>query len=466
MLKTWLFLCLAFSQITLYAAQCRDSTTTKAPAHISSVLNKTEDTFLLGNSKVKVSSDTKFNKQEHILTEEVLSDDPNKRWSFFFTQNARLLKRGTIVKLTQTVGKAKKDDYVKITVLSENNNDLNKILEGDTKVILQNEEGYVPYGSLNKLDHSTVLILKRKTKMLKFNSNQVVSLKPGTGLRPIESMGRYKVKICANKIYYVYKAINVSNNQVDEVLLERDKLACYDMNSLSHNAYEKVAKLYQFIEHELNPEITFEDLQYNEWGHVNLPLEINNPNTKNIVGRAKDKSYVHFKGGDPLNSDTWGHPDSICEFMRISKEWKRYCIENLNLPSDRCTLQVGDISWITPARKDNKRDPLGHKHHHDGTCFDIRPLRTDNQFIGTTIHKDKKGYDRELNHKLISFLLERQSSPLYFSDKNITNDLGATNRSCNISHPENDIGMGALYCDGHFNHIHFCLKPERVRGCQ
>ena len=137
----------------------------------------------------------------------------------------------------------------------------------------------------------------------------------------------------------------------------------------------------------------------------------------------------------------------------------------MGVDPERCKIQVGDISFIGgPGRRENKRDPLGHLHHNDGTCFDIRPFRVDSKHIGTTITYDIAGYSQSLTKKFIDHAIKLGAGPLYFEDPEMMKD-NYSSELCDLEDSHTDENKGPLSCPGHSNHIHLCFNPEKVQGC-
>jgi hypothetical protein len=153
-------------------------------------------------------------------------------------------------------------------------------------------------------------------------------------------------------------------------------------------------------------------LEVNDWGMVNLPLVPSQ--VDGMIGEASDKSYYHFKGAEPGDSDDCTNPDSLCAFTRLAKDWKKRCGD----PTDsRCAIQVGNVSFFTPALEGNTiHDPLGHEFHYHGTCFDVRAMRKDGKYGRMSLADEtKEFYDLEKTKEFISFLISNGATPTYFT---------------------------------------------------
>lgn len=460
MIRLGCFIFLVFMDLA-YSASCKVVYTDRAPFYISQVKDNQTDTFEMGKWTAVVNAKSQRGKDK-LLTEKVYDDQ--------FQHNGKILKRGTIVIPTHKIKNGDDDTIIEIKVLSESNSNLASILSKNPKKLLlnKNNTGYIYQKSLSSIDQSTVLVLKEDARLFKFNGDKI-SLDAGSGIKPIKKNGVYKVNQCKEngsvKYYYLYQAIDLNAKDTEVFQLQQSELACLPINYIEQKNYNKLGDFLRKMQFLYGKGFKFKDLEINEWGMVNLPSIITNPDTKGVVSISYDEAFVHVKGGDPLHSDTWGDPDTVCQFTEMAKDWHEYCQNKLGLSSQRCTIQVGDISWITPGKRDSGKDPLGHKHHSDGTCIDIRPLRSDDKLVGTTINFDFGGYDSNLNSKLIGFMQKYQASPIYFNDDKLIKKYAKVERGCDLKSPAKDLDQGVLSCKGHWNHIHFCFKPERVKGC-
>ena len=461
-MKLVTYICI-FSYISSsFGMDCRVSYTTESPVNVSKVSSSTEESFNI-NGKIKnVSSFFSKESQSTLLTEPVYSNQ--------FIRNGRTLKKGTIVKIEGDY--AANDllgfsNFVKVQVLSNKNKDLNHILPNPNSPLDKFETGFVNFDSLVPLSNFSALyfgsslVLNEDAYILSFRSNKFEVFFDGLVLKPVEQMGSYKIEECRRLSgevlkYYLYTAKNIDGEYVDTLKLTSDQIACNDFRHIEDVHLDKAINLFNHLRNTFSSNFKFSDLEINEWGLVRLPSS-----------KTTDMNriyYQEFLGSDPINSDKWGDPDTICEFLTIQDEWNQYCTQRLKLSTKRCTIQVGDISFITPGKTKSGKDPLGHLHH-DGTCIDIRPFRKDQKMIGTTITVDKKGYDSKLTKEFLSFIEMRGASPIYFSDKSINKHSFFNKRKCTLKDPSKDLDRGVLDCKGHQNHIHFCLKKPRVRGC-
>lgn len=398
-----------------------------------------------------------------LLTEKVYDNQ--------FFHNGKVLKRGSIVLALDGIDSNSNPNVMtRVKVVSENNEHLNSIISKSRDELLlgKGDEGYLPIDSIKPIkSNDSVLFLKKDTRLLSIDGS-LAKVDGGIGLRPIESGGMYKINQCRVngevKYFYLFQKINSSENETYQI--HESHYMCLPLDFMSKKSFENVNRFLKSMEGFYGNNFKTDSLEYNEWGMVNLPSIIVNPNTREIVSHSIDLSYVHYKGGDPLHSDSWGHPDTICELISIAREWHQFCQNKLGKSKKQCTMQIGDISFITPGKMQSGKDPLYHKHHNDGTCVDMRPLRVDDAWIGTTINYDTLGHDSNLNKAFIDFVSERNASPIYYGDQKILSRNSKATRDCDMTNPNNDLDKGVLGCPGHMNHIHFCLKPNRVRGCK
>lgn len=453
--RLYILFIIIFVPLEVYA-NCKIAYTNRSPFYVVDVNKNSQDTFYLSNNPSYVSAS--YNKQgrSKLLTESVYDDQ--------FHRNGRVVKRNTIVRAKNKI-QSNSEVFVEVEILSEKNTNLNKIL---TNPLNKGETGYLSSKSLRSIKDSELMILNKDTFFIS-NTGNKFKTDAGSYLEPISSNGIYKIRQCRidGKVqyFYLYNLKSLDGESKEQVEIHQSSLSCLDLSIAEKKDYSNLKRFLSSMENLYGKSYSFDELEYNEFGLVNLPQIITNPNTREIVSISYNEKFVHYKGGDPLGSDTWGQPDTICEFMTIANDWFDYCHTTLGYSKNRCKIQVGDISWISPGKMDNGKDPLWHRHHNDGTCIDIRPFRADDKLIGTTIDFDVKGYDPKINEKFLKFIMAKKASPIYFGDKSLSKKLGKINRNCDLHNPKNDLDQGVLNCKGHMNHIHFCLKPERVRGC-
>ncbi len=162
-----------------------------------------------------------------------------------------------------------------------------------------------------------------------------------------------------------------------------------------------------------------EQIPWTEWGRVGLPMtlysveqrweeadieRLDTPDrfARGPVGDGPSQRYYHFRGGDPPDSDRYGTPEAVSAFLELADGWFRKCTRHH--AAARCRIGVGDIGWFAPAWP----DPLGHKEHWRGECFDIRPFRRDQSRYETHWNQpdDRTGrhvYDRGLTREFVRY---------------------------------------------------------------
>lgn len=134
------------------------------------------------------------------------------------------------------------------------------------------------------------------------------------------------------------------------------------------------------------------EVPWTDWGYVGLPLPrpldaaalsaewaregLDTPARREkatvALGPGEVPVYQHFLGSDAAGADIWAHPDTLIALLRLARGWFDHCVTLGGDPA-RCTLQIGDLAWYNAVLP----DPLGHKDHNLGACFDLRLFRTD-----------------------------------------------------------------------------------------
>ncbi len=472
-------ICLSFLlNITAMALECRTSYTDKAPFYITDTSINENENFFMGMSKEKtIYKDGKTHTTPATPILSTIKASTNRTKDVLLTEivfnsaanpTGKFIKKGTLVYRENTVpfSSYKPTDMIKITVLDSKYSSTDNIINLDSNNLLKNkgDQGFLAKSSLEMINNNSILVLKKDTYLFNFTGgNKGLKINSGDAISIVMSSNKYKINICKDlsgntTIHYLYKIL--SNNKIVQVEEQMNK--CLELDYHQATAYKKINSFIDLMNNLYKETFSYKDFEYNEWGLVNLPSIIVNPETREVVSISHDETYAHYKGGDPLHSDTWGNPDTICEFMKLSQNWNNYCQNTLGYSSERCTIQVGDISWFTPGIKDNGKDPLGHLHHHDGTCIDIRPMRSDDQHIGTHIKYDTSGYDSNLTGNLIDYIKKHNGSSIFFNDSHLLTNASET---CDLEHPKNELHK-VKRCQGHDNHIHFCFKPKDIQGCE
>lgn len=136
---------------------------------------------------------------------------------------------------------------------------------------------------------------------------------------------------------------------------------------------------------------------------------------------------IQYNPDDNKSNDAFLRPVSMCAFMEVLKKFEKSCG---NGPD--CRVQFGNMY--------HHRDWNVHQSHGDGTCVDIRPMRTDPDNIANGLVVGGWNYDREKTRKLVNVLREAGGDPLYLNDSKI---------------------KGSDSLSGHNNHIHVCFNPRR-----
>lgn len=303
-------------------------------------------------------------------------------------------------------------------------------------------KGFIPTTSLKASSKNDVLMVTKDTALLVADADMVrMTLKYGDGLSPVKSGTQYKALNCNGKISYVFSLSSLDKSRNGKSLVVDDPL-CLEQQLLPSQSFQDVQRLLTFMSNKPKA-----PLEINEWGLARLP--------EDPAG-----TYEHFTGTDPDGSDNWGKPDTVCELMNIAADWNKDC-----KGKPACLLQIGDISFETPALLASKKDPLGHKQHSDGTCIDMRPFRKDGLREGVSLTRNPEDYNDKLTKKFVKFIEGKGATPIYFNDPAIGKVPGRTRNDCDLENPKNDEGKGTFMCDGHNDHVHYCLKKPFVKGC-
>lgn len=142
----------------------------------------------------------------------------------------------------------------------------------------------------------------------------------------------------------------------------------------------------------------------------------------------------HYYPDRPYGIDAYTNPLTACALTALAQEWKKNYCKNRS----GCTLQWGDISHRTKVRFPP------HVTHTDGTCVDIRPMRSGG-FSDSGITYGSRGYDRAKTNQFIKLAKSMGASLVIYNDPKIS----------------------ARRAGGHNNHIHLCFNnnPSSRKTC-
>jgi hypothetical protein len=332
-------------------------------------------------------------------------------------------------------------------------------------------QGYLPGKSLVSVSDKMSFILNKDFALALFPGLQAGNLAAGTILRPEMSGGKYRALSCppSLSLSYLFDQYDPKTRKDGHPVALDAGASCLEMSPVKNEFLDDLLAIQSFSRqnYESN-EISLNQLEVNDWGFVRIPMSASS-DIAGIAGEAPDFSFVKFKGAEDPNTSIWAKPNAVCAFMRLATDWRKECGSAAQLDrSARCTIQLGDAAFFTPGLAENsEHDPLGHKFHYSGECFDIRALRKDEAFDRMNLEKDQAVYDSAATRKLIAFLIGHGATPVYFNDPDIYMDpkLGNGSDACNMEDSFKDLGKKPMPCPGHSNHIHFCLDPSRVAGC-
>lgn len=377
------------------------------------------------------------------------------------TSRRRYVPRGTIVKLSfgadEEKAKAlkiieesrinpKKGTYLPVEIVNVNTQ-YTKLLNAAAKKVVENGHlGYIYSRSLNPIDKNDRLIVEQDTVMQFIVPKGLAktTIKKGDVLTPLMEGDKFKIKKCCQdaKCFqsYLYKS-----EKLKDMIVLADTEGCIECVSrvVHANDLEKYKKVAKVMTETMDEQDPMRNLVFNDFGEVQLPLDSVEDNY-NIVGLNEKLGYVHYKGVEPLGTDDWAQPHTMCAFLRFAKGWKDKC-ESVNKTKGSCLMQVGDLSFITPAQASDGRDPMGHADHARGECIDIRPFRKD-QLLEST-DTGKASYNKTLMKEFLKYASESGAEDILFGDPQKVE--------------------GVKYRSDHRDHVHLCFpqSSKLAEGC-
>jgi hypothetical protein len=111
--------------------------------------------------------------------------------------------------------------------------------------------------------------------------------------------------------------------------------------------------------------------------------------------------------------------------MKVLEQHQKECTK------PGCQVQFGDMFHL--------RDWGPHRYHGAGRCIDIRPLKTEDNLMGTSYRSTI--YDREKTEKFINLLKKAGGTSVVFDDPKVPGVARTANQS-------------------HADHIHVCFDPK------
>ena len=407
--------------------ECSVSVSKLPPFYSTSVTNIQFETFdFLQKSLQKVfSKDSK-----HITTEVLRSVKDSKR-----IQNK--ISKDTLVRLAGTSNP--KSLYTQIEVLTpEIIYSRMKKLSEQKQFVKTGDIGLIHKLSLQPIDHTYALIADQDIQTSFDQTVQRGTIATPLMIEADKTNPLFQTLVCGDKTYYKFYVYNPSQ-QYEAIYLDPtvdgpgfSPIYQKHLDGL-FEVQKAVQKLYQV---NLNPA----DIEMDYRGFIRLP-KTNEVDSHGISGFAYDQSFVHYQGGDPWKSDTWGTPNTIIQLMTLAQEWSKICKE------EGCTLQIGDIAFATgalnyqSAKRGGKKDALMHATHIDGTCVDLRAFRKDDELTGVVVSNNRKSaYNRKRTQSFIEFAQKFGVTRVIYGDRKITRVL-------------EDVELDS----GHRDHIHICF---------
>ncbi len=339
----------------------------------------------------------------------------------------------------------------------------------DQKYISINDKGLLRASDLRYSKSKKVLYIHSDTLFFRSDNGAPIKGARPQGFIPIMKEKKFKVKICdtdgvQKRFYYL------ENADTHEISLADFSCLSGRIDTLTTSDYQN----FQNIKNELqNPLMS---LEFGPFELLGLPLFythsgklIGPPSYDDNGQRIPGNDYIHHLGTDLPFEDSFAKSSAICLFMKIAKKWKNECMNQFqHLPKGKlkkeaiadlcsksqacseekmarqCTISVGDLAAANPSSYRGV-DLLGHREHRLGECFDIRPIRNDDQ-IGVAPVGDPNN-STALNSFFTKFLKSFGAEDIFY----------------------NGPGPFSQKISGHHHHIHFCLrknKKTKKKGCQ
>lgn len=416
---------------------CQVKNVSRAPFYGSSVTGVTEEEFAFAyKGSRKVFSSTSF----HITTENFHELDKNKKTTQKISRNtlvrllpdlftqlgindqqiATLLKGSSNPELaTQNV----QEFLAPVEVVSPENIYVRMKHQREQKnFVSKGSQGLIFSRSLVPVDQNYILMVEQDfitVGQITLRRSQLLSIDPAS----IQEDGSFQIKVCRiahadGRVqelelypFIVLKPETHYESGVQQVYLSPE----YDGSLLSplyRKHFPALAKVRYASFSLYQQPLHFADFEMDYKGFIRLPMIEDHPDLNgDITGIGFDESFVHYHGGDPDRSDTWGKGNTICAITKLANAWKKRCGDKPG-----CKLQIGDIAFATAARKfrNSSLDPLSHRSHEQGECVDIRPLAKNSHYGPVRINQ--RHYDLEKTRDFIRFAAEFGAGLIYFDD--------------------------------------------------
>ena len=302
-------------------------------------------------------------------------------------------------------------------------------------------------------------VVTKDTAFLKMPKALTDSL-AGKTVRLATKDGKYRTRICCeptnaescitNYIFQVLKDDPVAKES--DRIVERELAMTPQWCEPILNALNPVTKAHtDAIRSILNqmeaqdPTKGIRDLEFfDSEGLVKVPVDykdllvIDTPGPGEVtVQMGPGKNALHYTPDDAHSGDAYNDPVAVCTFLQVTKKWEKICPPG----TPGCTLQWGNAyhppNWGI------------HGTHGSKSCFDIRPMRRQDDVGGVYCRRDSN-YDREKTAKLIALLNQAGGvgilndgsySELFFDDSKIE-------------------GRRTVSNSDHCDHIHVCFPAD------
>lgn len=351
----------------------------------------------------------------------------------------------SIASLYESTDVSKAQFYAPVEILNPENIYVRMKEPDQRKLFVKSgDHGLVYSHSLNPIDAGYALLAKEG-----FSTQSNESVEKGQYLIPFTKGSGTKTQFealeCSDEGPLFYKYSLAQNNVQIKTLYLQPRFDGFNLTPIVRTHLKGLETIRNFSSKLYDQELNLADLESDYKGFIRLPLDQEKASFE-ISGVAFDASFVHYHGGDPLKSDTWGKSNTLCGVMAMASSWAQQC------KGDNCTLQIGDIAFPTGAKSLKAKnqgkvlDPLGHATHHTGECVDIRPFRKDGILAPVTWNQ-MDIYDSNQTRNFLKFAEEFGAKTIYFNDPMAIKGLASASPH-----------------KGHDDHIHMCFYPPEKGG--
>lgn len=301
------------------------------------------------------------------------------------------------------------------------------------KKVNKGKKGFLYSKSLKKADEYTYIVTEDSPLLADngLTDMGVVAIRPEKGLD-----GGFAIEKCCDQqslevsvmlpvctTRYKFRLVYADDTEGKEIFVDVDQ--CGVAENLVPFKNNDISALMTHFELSKNSGVGFDmsKIEYiDEKGMAKMPLDYESFDGNGMKGPFG--SY-HYNADDKGASDVYGKPLTTCAFMKVLEKHQKDCTE------PGCQVQFGDMFHL--------RDWGPHQYHGAGRCIDIRPLKTEDNLMGTSYRSTI--YDREKTEKFINLLKKAGGTSVVFDDPKVPGVARTANQS-------------------HADHIHVCFDPK------